>query len=258
MVAGEKIRENETGVTVEGVPLEVYVSEEEEKTKGDEIQQERGKDEAEKRKVKRKGLSAKYDKRPLKRKVTKRVRRWTDREIREEYGLMTKPFKTKMENILWVIVNEGPITPPEIAAKLDAKPADISGFLSRLHKRIGKDLIKREKIGIGYSYTAQITFSPEAGYRTFLERNDDGTKKTHKRRKAAIKAAERERKPGDTKSKLEQEAEVLAAAATDVEERVETFVQSMNGLGIKVEVTGQIKILIGWVGRVDPEPRVVV
>lgn len=258
MVAVEKIRPDDPALTVEGEPLEDHLAEKEEKTKGDEIREERGKDEAEKRRVKRKGLSAKYDKRPLKRKVTKRVRRLTDRQIREEYGLMTKPFKTKMENILWVIVNEGPITPPEIAAKLGEKPADVSGFLSRLYKRIGHDLIKREKIGTGFSYTAQITFSPEAGYRSFLERNDDGKKKTHKRRKQALQAASQPRKKGHTKSKLEKEAEALAAAATDVEERVETFVQSMNGLGVQVTVTGKVQILIGWVGRVDPEPRVVV
>lgn len=247
----EKIRENDPEVTVEGVPLEVYVAEEEEKTKGDEINQERGKDEAEKTKVKRQGLKAKYDKRPLKRKVTRRVRRLTDREIREEYGLMTKPFKTKMENILWVIVNEGPILVPEIAAKIEAKPADVSGFLSRLHKRIGHDLIERKKIGTGFSYEARHSFSPEAGYRTFLERDDSGKRKTHKRQKAAKAAAAQPRKPGHTKPKIEDEVAAAATAVAEVETHVENFVQSMNGLGVKVEVTGQVQILIGWIGRVD-------
>lgn len=252
----EKIRDGDPELTVEGVPLEVYVAEEEEKTKGDEIDQERGKDEAEQKKVKRQGLKAKYDKRPLKRKVTKRVRRLTDREIREEYGLMKKPFKTKMENILWVIVNEGPVTPKEIGDKLGIKPGDISGFLSRLIKRIGGDLIERDTTVKPFTYKAQITFSPEAGYRAFLERNDDGKKKTHKRRKAAISASRQKRKPGDTKPKKEIEA--AAAAVAEVESQVESFVQSMNGLGVQVEVTGQVQILIGWIGRVDVEPRVVV
>ncbi len=264
MVAGEKIREDETGVTVEGVPLEVYVAEEEEKTKGDEIQQERGKDEAEKRKVKRQGLKAKYDKRPVNQRVVKRVRRWTDREIREEYGLMEKPFKHKMENILWMIVNEGPVIPTEIAAKLGIAPGDVSGALSRLMKRLGKDLIERDETVQPFVYKARHSFSPEAGYRTFLERDDTGKKKPRTKRKQALRAAAQPRKKGHTKSKLEKEAEKAAAAAlavgavAEVESRVDAFVQSMNGLGIEVKVTGKIQILFGWVGRVDVEPRAVV
>lgn len=253
-VAVEKIKENEHGVTVEGEPLEDHLAEKEEKTKGDEIREERGKDEAEKQRMRRKGIKARYDKRPLKRKVTKRVRRLTDREIREEYGLMEKPHKHKMENILWMIVNEGPVVPAEIGAKLGVAIGDVSGALSRLMKRLGQDLIERDETVKPFVYKARQSFSPEAGYRMFLERDDSGKKKGRTKRKQAIRAAGQPRRKGHTKSKLEKEAEAAAAAAaavTDVEERVETFVQDMNGLGVQVNVTGQIQILIGWIGRVQ-------
>jgi hypothetical protein len=87
--------------------------------------------------------------------VSKRVRYLTPNQIREEYGVMSKPYKTKLENSLAHLKSQGPSTVLEIASALDYKPRDVSTVMGRFFKRC-PFLIEREQIG-GNAFLYKLT-----------------------------------------------------------------------------------------------------
>jgi len=102
-------------------------------------------------------------------KVWRRVKWWTNTEIRKEYGIMEKPFKTAVENILYLIINKGPISAAEIEALLGKKKNHLSAPLSKLYERLGdraaKPILTRKKRpGGSYEYSAVKDVSVESGY----------------------------------------------------------------------------------------------
>ena len=72
-----------------------------------------------------------------------KVKRLDDEQIRREKGLSAKPFTSKTDNILWTIVNKGPISSRDIKSFLDKElKADynitsIAAVLTRLKKLPG-------------------------------------------------------------------------------------------------------------------------
>lgn len=93
-------------------------------------------------------------------KVRKRVKRWTDREIRKEYGIMDKPFDTNTDNIIWIIMEKGPVSVVEINHQLGDKmqqstaSAAVAGIWARLgsdHEHAA-DILSREQKGLTFYY----------------------------------------------------------------------------------------------------------
>jgi hypothetical protein len=72
-----------------------------------------------------------------------KVKHLDDEQIRREKGLSAKPFTSKTDNILWTIVNKGPISSRDIKSFLDKElKADynitsIAAVLTRLKKLPG-------------------------------------------------------------------------------------------------------------------------
>lgn len=149
----EKIREGDPAITKNGVPIEEHIEEEErnelEKTRKEEL--------VIKQKHKKKlRPRERYEDDP--RRVSKRVHHLSDFEIRKEYGIMARPFKTLTQNVLYVLFNAGEtkINSRAIADELNKQLPDVSSVLSGIWKKLkGDELIHREKVGLAYHY--QIT-----------------------------------------------------------------------------------------------------
>ena len=73
---------------------------------------------------------------PDTRKVAKRVTRLTDRQIRKEYGIMKKPFKSKSENAIWSIIEKGPLSAQEIGQEIgfEGKENSLSAMVATTSK----------------------------------------------------------------------------------------------------------------------------
>lgn len=221
-------------LSVGDVPLENHLAEEEAETKGNEIQAERGKEQAKRKKASRKRSKAKYADNDKVR-VAKRVRRLTDREIREEYGIMAREYASLTENVLWCIINKGPLSPPDIAKEIQKKPGDVSGVCTRLCRRL-PEIIERDETKRPFVYKAIKEVSPEAAYRNFLARDNTGKKKKTAKRKSPAPA------PAPASAPAPAQEEVVEAAVQGVNK----FVEEMNRLGVEVTVSGRIDIMFGW------------
>ncbi|KKM00115.1 hypothetical protein LCGC14_1807720, partial [marine sediment metagenome] len=82
-------------------------------------------------------------------KVSKSVRHLSPDETRKEYSIMEKPFKTVIENIFWLMVNEGPISVADMEDKLGKKRRSLSGVVYRIYKRMGEENL-RENLKVVY------------------------------------------------------------------------------------------------------------
>lgn len=146
----EIIKETDPALTKDGRPIEEHLEQEErndlDETRRQEI-----------------GIKARTKKhfRPRERfeddptKVSKRVRRLSDWEIRKVYGVKMKPHKTLTQDVLYLLFNTGDtaIDSNAVAKELERKLPDVSSVLSTIWKKL-KDtgLLNREKIGMAYHY----------------------------------------------------------------------------------------------------------
>jgi len=133
------------GVTVEGKPIEEYIEDMQEKWgKGrkpkpdNEVRRQIKETIQEKRKCIPKFTYVPKEEET--RKVSKQVRYYSHNEIRKEKGIMEKPFKTINENLLWLMVNKGPITVTEMEKELGKKPTHLSGPVFRIYKTLGMSM----------------------------------------------------------------------------------------------------------------------
>lgn len=123
------------------------------------------------------------------------VRVYTDDEIRRERGIMSKPFKTQIENVLWTIKHKGPITVKQIAEDLNYKTERISACMANVWNAVGEGqpksakLIGRHKIADerGFAYFCQTDDSVDKLYGHYKDyQNARAMKfKTKKRAKKA-------------------------------------------------------------------------
>ena len=172
------------------------------------------------------------------RKVSKRMVHLSDRQIRKEYGLMEKPFKTQVENILWLIINQGPISSAEMCAELGKKQSALSSIISRVYQALGPDgkgWISRdiENAVTPGIYSATTEFSPEAGKRivnAFMGADKARRKQATTNDDNALTAA--------------QKTSEYLAVGSKVKQAVSKAVS--EALGIEVKITGEIKITFGF------------
>lgn len=146
----EKIREGDPGITVDGKPLETHIEDKEKNELEESRKEEVGTKTKSKKKIRPK---EKYEEDP--RKVSKRVRRLSDFEIRKEYGVKAKPFPSLTKNVMYLIYNAGDalINSRAIAKELDKPLPDVSSCLSNIYKRLKDDaMIYRKKVGLAYNY----------------------------------------------------------------------------------------------------------
>lgn len=156
------------------------------------------------------------------RRVSKRVVHLTDRQIRKEYGPMSKPHQTEIESILEIILQQGPITATEIAKILCKKTTSISGTMSRINKALGSTglgWISRKPFDKTFEYRAVQQFSAESG-------KDAINAYLAQSRQQAVDAAP-----------IKLDSTVKQAVSKAVSE----------ALGIEVKITGEIKVLFGFV-----------
>jgi hypothetical protein len=141
---GERGEQSMSKITINGVPLEQYLGEVSTREAADLIMQAYRETVGEMAKIKpTASVLDRYDESTAR--VAKRVRHLTDKEIRKEYGIMSKPYKTKLENSLAHLKSQGPSSVFEIATVLEYKPRDVSTVMGRFFKRC-PHLIEREKI----------------------------------------------------------------------------------------------------------------
>lgn len=151
---GDKIREDDPGITVGGVPLEQVVAEEERKEKENDVRDTRRQEIGTKAKHKKQFRPReRYGADP--RRVKGRVRRLSEFEIRKEYGVMKKPFASLTQNVFFVLFQAGDtmIGSRAIADETGRALPDVSSALSNIFKKMkGDDAIYREKLGLAFQY----------------------------------------------------------------------------------------------------------
>lgn len=150
----EKIGKDDPGITVDGEDYKDFLARKEEKKKEDEAEVERKKEIGIKTKHKKQlKPRERYEDDP--RRVSKRVHRLSDFEIRREYGIMAKPFKTLTQNVLFSLFSAGESTMNSraIADELGKSLPDVSSVLSGIWKKLkGDEVIQRKKVGLAYHY----------------------------------------------------------------------------------------------------------
>lgn len=100
--------------------------------------------------------------------------RWTDQKIRKEYGVMSKPFETHVENILHLVREKGPMTVVELAKELSTSPASIYSTISRINRKIPALFYRTEEDPSKWNLHGGTT--PDEAYREYRPML---SKKTH-------------------------------------------------------------------------------
>jgi len=150
--------ENFDGIFIGDKPLNHHLIDEERDDKSRQIEDIRKESE----KKKKFSVVYKSEKQPLPetRRVAKRVKRYTDKQIRKEYGIMAKPYETHHANAIWCIIEKGPISTKDIGAEIEwaGDKSSLSAAVSTVWKSLGTQhaesigLIERQKHGMSFLY----------------------------------------------------------------------------------------------------------
>lgn len=146
----EKIKDSDPSITVGGKPLDNHLEKEERNELEESRRQEVGAKTKTKKKIRPK---EKFEDDP--RKVSKRVRRFSDWEIRKEYGVKAKPFSSLTKNVMYSIFNAGDtlINSRDVSKMLERPLPDVSSCLSMIYKKLkGDGMIYRKKTGLAFQY----------------------------------------------------------------------------------------------------------
>lgn len=189
---------------------------------------------------------------PETRKVSVRGRHFSINEIRKEYGIMAKPYKSKIENVLWCVINQGPIDLRGMADALEYNKdyilatKHLSGPISNIYKHLGNRTkhsagwISRKRDGMRFFYSVVgDQRSVEVMYQKYLEVS------------RLICQDKRDAKKPDPEATIENEKRLEEAAARrkaqdtqPINRAIEKYLEHL--LGITVEVNGTINILFGF------------
>lgn len=174
--------------------------------------------------------------------VAKRVKRWSDREIRKEYGIMNKPFGTHYGNALWVIMEQGPVTVNELgeAIKWEGKKNSLGALVAGIWKRLGTDggagiLTRQQRKGGVWEYkrASDSTHSVEAAIHQYKVR---GTQESRDKRAKARGQAPPEQ-PQVNQALVDD-------AVREIGKGIEEAVS--KALGVQVQVSGRVEIVFKW------------
>jgi hypothetical protein len=237
--------ENLEGVFVEGKPLEQFLEDQERDDKSRQIEDVR------KQSEKRQKFTVVYgdEKTPAEdtRKVAKRVKYYSDREIRKEFGVMKKPFESNAENALWSIWEKGPLSPKEVGKEIQfvGNTSSLSAMVSTIWHRLGNmhegalDIISRtsehgtfryqKKRGIDISVEQAIEKYKLAGAAQHRQKKLD---------KLNVKIGVKTPREG------ESEAGRLTTSSLKA---IEDIAKTINSaLGVEVKVSGRVDIVFRW------------
>lgn len=222
------------GVFIEGKPLEEFLKDQERDEKSREIEEVRKESEHRQRTTYVYG----DEKKPKEdtRRVAKRVKYYTDREIRKEFGIMKKPFSSHAENAVWTIWEKGPLSTTEVGKEIEypGGGGSLSAMISTIWQRLGNmhpgamDIIERDNHHGVFRYQKKrgVDMSVEQAIEKYKIAGSAQWKKKQKKKSEP-----------DTKS-LEEDIS---------EELVEHVVEIVNKhVGLDVKVSGRIDIVFGW------------
>ena len=154
---------------------------------------------------------------------------------------MAKPYKSVLENILWVMKDAGePKSVKDIAEALEAIPKDISSRMGIVYKRLEpKELMGRYADGMAYMY-----YLTEKGTALSVEDLYGEYSKYGQPKKKRKKAKPKPPKPPNTPTGLES----MFPKSTEALQTMflEAVAEAMRKRGLAVQVTGEIKVLFGW------------
>lgn len=173
-----------------------------------------------------------------------KVKRLDDEQIRREKGLSAKPFTSKTDNILWTIVNKGPISSRDIKSFLDKElKADynitsIAAVLTRLKKLPGVTRTQAGPSSKVYLYSAVDKDLQE--YKTGIYRDAyiERTKTLVNKAIAASRAPETY-KQEDLK-KVDRVTITAPTPQADAAEAISALVQKLFK-GLSLEITIRLK-----------------
>jgi hypothetical protein len=177
----------------------------------------------------------------------KRATKLTDQQIRKEYGIMKKPFNNLNENIVWVIVNHGPISTEEILTKLGRTDRNsVSAAVSYVWSKLGinQDVLYREKKGRAYFYNVAI---PYAGIsdETIVEMY-----RVDKRKKVIIPEFETKKDESPEHFNCLREP-IPSTENNDLVQKIGKIIGQT--LGIEIKVSGKIEFVIRVENGMDNE-----
>ena len=225
------ILEGMEGVFVEGKPLCEFLEDEERDDKSRQIEDVRKQGE------KRQKQTVVYgdEKKPLEdtRRVAKRVKHYTDREIRKEFGIMKKPFGSHAENAVWAIWEKGPLSTKEVGAEIEysSSQSSLSAMVSTIWHRLGHMHPGAACILERSSHHGTFQYQKKSGVDISVEQAIEKYKLTgSKQYKVANGKAKPSLHPNSSSSKL----------ADDIKQVVSKH------LGLKVEVSGRIDVVFRW------------
>jgi len=243
MVKKTKMNESElTGITIDGIPLVSHLDE-----KGDPVVAAEIKEilsDATKHFVTH--AKTKYYK-ASKYVAHTRAKTLTDDEIRKEYGTMAKPYATKKENIIDVILKKGPISNAEIAAETGYDVANVTHVTSHMNRMLKKaepaGIFKVVNDGGIKLYSFGEGLDLDVGIIGSLVRKGQ---RIHDAEKRVLKpgkvAADRRKHIPETDANAVCEHHGKHAAKSDLAEAINKLVSSV--IGVEVNVTGGIRIEI--------------
>jgi hypothetical protein len=149
----------------EGVPLGDFVKQQEEEAKKGDVEDAYTEERVGKGLLRRRRI--RHEDKVLERirgdRRSGRCRDLTNGQIRKEKGLMAKKYRTMIENILWVIINKGPVQPHEIQKETGYNLGNVTSALSRITQRMGK-VIVRDTSKMPFVYECAENISTERAY----------------------------------------------------------------------------------------------
>jgi hypothetical protein len=202
--------------------------------------------------------------------VARRAKRFTANEIRKEYGIMKKPYKTKIENILWCICNKGPIDMNGMGEELGLPPGKetskaLSGPISNMFNLLGTEKpyaigwVDREREDGRYYYSLRsdgfdgdphggVNKSPEVIYQKYLSVQRDLFAAKNPR-PSKISAAQPNKKDSDRENI--PPADEVTIDLESIQEVIKNTVEkaARRILGVHVTVSGKVEILFGFIRR---------
>jgi hypothetical protein len=166
-----------------------------------------------------------------------RVVKLSDDRIRKEYGIMSKQYQSMVKNILWIMIEEGPITSKGIAAKLGKKRKQLTGTISDVKKSLGEKHMKTEMLrGLkGRPLTYHIVdISLEDAYRLYRDYVNAKRKPVH------TKVNQPDPAPKEKTTPLASQADDPSKLVGQITEYIEG---RLKDIGMNVNVTGRIDVV---------------
>ena len=241
------------GVFIEGKPLEEHLIDEERDEKSHAIEEIRKSVEG---RYKKAAIYSSERKAVDTRRVSKRVVRFTDRQIRKEYGIMTKPFKANSDNCIWVILEKGPVSVVEIGREMEwtGKYNSLSAMTATVWARLGNTHEGAAGILDRYSEGGKYYYQKAAGVDVSIEAAIEKYKLVGTRQYQAKML----KKKGSKNKQLQSSKEKVAmlpedkkipkpAAALSWDEPVNSAVEDIikkNPVALRLEVSGQVDIVL--------------